>query len=530
MMKILTPLPYDGDAVSMRSSTAQQIALDNALVAPENRVKIGICNIRIDLTKTPKEPTYQVVLDALALTTCYLAFLITVEVPEIYMHQFWHTITNIKNLSSYKFKLDEKKCTIDVEVFRGILQICPRLPNHEFVVPPSSDLEIVSFIKELRCLYRKTIGLDKIRLLRAQILWGMYYNQNVDFVELLLEDFMFQIDNEDSKKQEKMYYPRFTKAIIQHFISKDKSISMRNILFMHTVQDDSILGSLRFVYKTKEYQVYGALIPVEMTNLKMQNSPAYKTYLAYATGATPPKKDRKLKKPTSSSKKKTLVVVEEPAKKFAKNSTARRQSAGVQIRDTPGVSVSIKKAIKQSKWETNIHQAGGSSEGASLEPEVPDEQKGKSIDTSEGNGLKPGIPDRISDDEEETQDDEFVHTPKNYVPTNDETNDVDDDEYDRINKEMYNDVNVELKDTELESERKDDEEMTDTGHVDAEHENVNQEVAGDQVKDVDQATVTTAPATQKTEVPLLSSSISSDYAAKFFNFDNILWKLEGGVE
>ncbi|GJT37807.1 hypothetical protein Tco_0937672 [Tanacetum coccineum] len=63
--------------------------------------------------------------------------------------------------------------------------------------------------------------------------------------------------------------------------------------------------------------------------------------------------------------------------------------------------------------------------------------------------------------------------------------------------------------------------MTGAGHVDAEHENVNQEVAGDKVKDVDQATVTVAPATQKTEVPLPSSSISSDYATKFLNFDNI---------
>ncbi|GJU10312.1 hypothetical protein Tco_1132708 [Tanacetum coccineum] len=72
----------------------------------------------------------------------YTAFLITAEVPEIYKHQFWHTITKIKNSSSYKFKLDKKKCTIDVEVFRDILQICPRLRNQEFDEPPS-DEEIV---------------------------------------------------------------------------------------------------------------------------------------------------------------------------------------------------------------------------------------------------------------------------------------------------------------------------------------------------------------------------------------------------
>ncbi|GKD08366.1 hypothetical protein Tco_1188051, partial [Tanacetum coccineum] len=96
------------------------------------------------------------------------------------------------------------------------------------------------------------------------------------------------------------------------------------------------------------------------------------------------------------------------------------------------------------------------------------------------------------DDEEK---DEFVHTLDDYVPTNDEN--INDKEYDCINKEMYSDVNVELKDTELEED------------------------ASDQVKDVHQAIVTVAPATQKTEVLLKSSSISSNYATKFLNFDNI---------
>nr|GEX36562.1 hypothetical protein [Tanacetum cinerariifolium] len=45
--------------------------------------------MRINPGMKLNEPTYQVVLDALALTTCYLAFLIIVEVHVIYMHQFW---------------------------------------------------------------------------------------------------------------------------------------------------------------------------------------------------------------------------------------------------------------------------------------------------------------------------------------------------------------------------------------------------------------------------------------------------------
>ncbi|GKA09734.1 hypothetical protein Tco_0689167 [Tanacetum coccineum] len=107
------------------TTKAQQIALDNALVAPENQRVIGKCNMRINPGIKPKEPTYQVVLDALALTTCYPAFLITAEVPVIYMHQFWATVN--KHIASYQFKIDNKRFSVNVEVFREILNICPKI-------------------------------------------------------------------------------------------------------------------------------------------------------------------------------------------------------------------------------------------------------------------------------------------------------------------------------------------------------------------------------------------------------------------
>ncbi|GKA67399.1 hypothetical protein Tco_0767207 [Tanacetum coccineum] len=87
------------------------------LVALANCQKIGKCNMRIDpKMKRPKETTYQVVLDALALTTCYEAFLITAEVPVIYMHQFWDTVYT--HGSSYRFKIDNKKFATDLAFSR----------------------------------------------------------------------------------------------------------------------------------------------------------------------------------------------------------------------------------------------------------------------------------------------------------------------------------------------------------------------------------------------------------------------------
>ncbi|GKE33828.1 hypothetical protein Tco_1453150, partial [Tanacetum coccineum] len=123
-------------------------ALDNSLVPPEKRLKIEKCNARIEFSKLQREETYQVTLDALKLSPCYPAFLITAKVPEVYMHQFWNTIQKIKDTDAYRFKLDKKKYQIDTEVFHEILQICPRILNQDFVEPTSED-ELVPFIQEL---------------------------------------------------------------------------------------------------------------------------------------------------------------------------------------------------------------------------------------------------------------------------------------------------------------------------------------------------------------------------------------------
>ncbi|GJU97236.1 hypothetical protein Tco_1326507 [Tanacetum coccineum] len=267
-----------------------------------------------------------------------------------------------------------------------------------------------------------------------------------------------------------------------------------------------------------------------MTNQHMRDFDAYKTYLAYATGAASPKMKRKLKKHASPSKKRNLVTEEEeepePTKKVvsSKKPTTKRQSGGVRIRDTSGVFVSKKKTPAKAERSKGIELL--SDVGADSESDVPNELKGKSIDTSEGNGLKPRVPhvstadssekadDKQTepdnpDEEKETHDDEYVHTPDDYVPTDDETN----EEYKEFDKEeyeeLYGDVNISLKDSKHVDKEKVDEEMNVTGQV-----NVNQEGAGNQVND-------DAQATQKTKVPIPSSSISSDYAAKYLNFDNI---------
>ncbi|GJY17385.1 hypothetical protein Tco_0388876 [Tanacetum coccineum] len=48
-----------------------------------------------------------------------------------------------------------------------------------------------------RCISGKSTGLDRLMPSRAQILWGMFNQKNVDYVALLWEDAMFQADNRE---------------------------------------------------------------------------------------------------------------------------------------------------------------------------------------------------------------------------------------------------------------------------------------------------------------------------------------------
>ncbi|GKF49217.1 hypothetical protein Tco_0142468, partial [Tanacetum coccineum] len=171
-----------------------------------------------------------------------------------------------------------------------------------------------------------------------------------------------------------MPYPRFTKVIIDHFISKDNTISMRNRINLHMARDDSLLGALKFVSKTEDCQKYGALIPDGMINDDIKLSTAYKTYLDYAIGKVHPKKARKPLLPSS-----TGIVIRDTldkliSKKIAPTKTDRGKgiellSDAVLLEDAQ-----LKKTLRKIKRETHKLQASGSSEGADFESEVPDEQ------------------------------------------------------------------------------------------------------------------------------------------------------------
>ncbi|GJV60812.1 hypothetical protein Tco_1466912 [Tanacetum coccineum] len=337
-------------------------------------------------------------MDALALTTCYpaflIAFLITTDVPVIYMHQFWDIVN--KHGSSYRFKIDNKRFDVNVEVFKEILNICPRILGQDFADPPYEE-ETLAFIRKLG-------HSREIKFITDVIVDHLHQPwKNLDFVALIWEEFAYQIDNKDSKKQDKMYYPRFTKVIINHFLTKNLSILMRNRMFMHTTTDDTVLGILKFISKHEDVQVYGALLPKEMTNPAMLNYDSFKTYYAIATRAEFLKLKKIHKKPDLA--------------KSSEETPPNKKS--IRVKRSAKISPVVSKNKEPAKADTS--KGEGTDEGTSTKLGVPNAPKLDSKSKTESWG---------NSDKDDDDDDEASNNNSDINDDDGDDNDDDDDDND----------------------------------------------------------------------------------------------------
>ncbi|GJZ54680.1 hypothetical protein Tco_0609565 [Tanacetum coccineum] len=385
----------------------------------------------LTLQHNSKEPTLQVVLDALKLTSFYKAFEITADVPEIYMQEFW--VTSSKHHSSLRFKMNGKSHTVNVDNFRDMLQICPKLPGQKFEDPPFEE-ENLSFIRDLG-------HTSEIK--------------NVDYVYLLWEDLVFQVENKNSKKNNDMCYPRFTKFIVDYFMAKDMSIPRRNKMFWHTARDDPMFTTIRVISKHQDTQIYGVILPQHLTNQAMLESKAYKTYHAYATGEKIPKTKYVKNKadPESSPKKKsaqaskgkrikTSTKVARPVKKKQPATTSKEKGLNVLSE------VQMKELVLYQgfpiKYDDNQNDDDADNEDDD-EVNVSADNDDQNDDNVDNKG-----DDDQDDDNEQTEldndDDDLIH-PKFSIFDEKERQDEEDKEEEWSNDEAYDDetqgVNVE---------------------------------------------------------------------------------------
>nr|GEV77926.1 hypothetical protein [Tanacetum cinerariifolium] len=364
-------------------------------------------------------------------------------------------------------------------------------------------------------------------------------------------------------------------------------------------------GTLKFVSKTKDYQKCEALIVDGMINQDIKDFKAYKNYLDYATRKVPPKKARKFKKPASL-KLKTLKKArkfknsaspkfknvpaspKEPTQKGKRVKRAAKKAniapaTSVVIRDTPGKSLSMKKAptktdrgkgiellsdaallkdtqlketLRKSKKETYKLLDSSSSKGADFESEVPDEQTSQNKDTIKGTGVKPRVLGMSIEDSSDNDDDSWGDSEDESDDVHDEDDNDDDDGNDN-DSDNDDDVGNDAQDSEqtdddddnddenpsftlkefeeeeqdeeyvftLEKDKSDDEDKM----YEEEDDDVAKEIGSDLqnashesgfVQEEEDAHVTLTTIHDKNEGPLQRSSISSDFISNLQNLDD----------
>ncbi|GKA94040.1 retrovirus-related pol polyprotein from transposon TNT 1-94 [Tanacetum coccineum] len=138
----------DEEVKIMNPQETQQVATrDEKWVPFTKRVKISSTNVRLETTVPQKEETFQVVIDLIKNSSCFKAFAISTDVPKIFMQQFWYSIKKVQGTDSYEFLLANKKYVFNTDVFRTILDICPRVDGVDFTDIPDDDAILAFLIK-----------------------------------------------------------------------------------------------------------------------------------------------------------------------------------------------------------------------------------------------------------------------------------------------------------------------------------------------------------------------------------------------
>ncbi|GKA99230.1 hypothetical protein Tco_0827167 [Tanacetum coccineum] len=345
----------------MNPQETQQVdGRDEKWVSFTERVKISSTNVRLETTLPQKEETFQV--------------------------QFWYTIKKVQGTDSYESLLANKKCVINADVFRTILDICLRLEGVDFTDVLDDDATLAFLIK---------LG---------------YKGENVDYPELIWEDLDFQIDHEKEKRSRRknMPFPRFTKipppkkskgkgsqrkktadesqetvdvteeSKPKPELVKRKTSSKRRVKKKVTLSDDDNIIS----DDSNTALELGKSISKNEVEEAEAARHVHATHARIMTKSVPePTKRRKSGKVTS-----------DPPKKLK----------GVPSLTPEQEVADIMQALKESKKTSKRHPGTrGSSEGTSTIPGVPDESTVVSATSSEGTGDADDEDDEIESNEDD---------------------------------------------------------------------------------------------------------------------------------
>ncbi|GJZ64690.1 retrovirus-related pol polyprotein from transposon TNT 1-94 [Tanacetum coccineum] len=247
-------------------------------------VPIGKSNCYLDVERSQSNPIYKIVVDILKHTNFFRAFTASSTIPSIYIQQFWDTVRYDNKTGNYSCQLDEQWFDLTKDTLRDALQITPVDTNNAFSSPPTPDA-LIKFVNDLG--YPKVV-----RHLSDVILWGIVNRAHIDYAERMWEEFTQSIHTfiEDKKnlahhtqrkkKATLIVIPsvRFTKMIVYYLQIKHK-FHPRPGSPLHLLNEEPVLGYLKFSAKGTKWEVFGMPIPNDLIIDDIRGEQYYNAYL-----------------------------------------------------------------------------------------------------------------------------------------------------------------------------------------------------------------------------------------------------------
>nr|GEY28847.1 hypothetical protein [Tanacetum cinerariifolium] len=179
-------------------------------------------------------------------------------------------------------------------------------------------------------------------------------------------------------------------------------------MFWYTARDDLMFNMIRVISRHHDIQIYGAILPDELTNQEMLDSKAYKKYYDVASGAEPLKAKTKYKnkadKPITPSRSKsaaaakstrlkTLVKVTRSGKKRRSTLVPKAKRLAILFEVALSEAKQIKLATKRSKNDFYMSHTSDSGDGVNIQSKVPNKQQQRVTSTNEGAVVRLEVPD-----------------------------------------------------------------------------------------------------------------------------------------
>nr|GEZ79457.1 hypothetical protein [Tanacetum cinerariifolium] len=293
------------------------------------------------------------------------------------MQEFWATSKLYD--TSIRFKLDSKKSILDLEAFREMLHISPRIPNQPFVDLPTEE-DVLDFLRFLG------------------------HSHDIRYLT--------DVEHKSQKRSNEMNYPRFTKVIINHFMTRKPSISRRNGIHWHYVRDDALFSTIKVVSRHQTTQQYGAILPIELTTAEIRNSKAYQEYYAYAMGEAAPKPKASARKKKDDTASSTTPPTPTPTTTAESAPRLSAFAKGEGTGSKPGVPDVLSDDFEEElSWKSSDDEEVGSHEEGKKSDDDSDEGSDKDSDESVKSGA--GKDDDDDDDEDNDDNDEEEELAKN---------------------------------------------------------------------------------------------------------------------